>query len=583
MRRLIQHSNKNKRLRELESIISENDKEDTQEIVSEEPVQDLEDDNELEDAELSRIDDEIKSAENLGDPIVIDKEQLKNLNFSSKLTKNIALNNKSKHKSFNSNQPIVNEKPNRLSLVTQRRKPQIVEDEEDQDSADGEPVSAVEQIVSDVEIISDNVEEVPNKVPNEISSSDEVENVPGKESSDVSEEESESQSDENGEGAVEIQDTLEEVSANSIKGIEEEVDADDEIEVNDPEDDEVKAHTFTKTVLTPSRLKRTTKSPMKTPAKSPKSPLKTVTKSPSKTVTKSPLKAVTKSPTKSPRQKQTTPVEPTRKSTRHRIPPVASWKNEKVVYKTEKVNGVYVKTVTNVAQAIEEPVPRSSIIKKPTKASSSSKAVKSSKTVKPTTTTTQKKRKQQLQPSSVNKKAKKRVEIDPYEYETPVDEPGSDWQKQSSISIPVFEGPGAGTQVERVVAWAPNSYKNSTVISNDQENFRINTLFDIDSEFCGAGIIEISSGDKKAVKSNNDTYFIFHVINGSLNVSINNTTFTVTNGCTFEIPMGNYYQFINTGNDTAKLLFVQAKYVVIGESDDDDDDDSEDSEEEAEE
>ena len=38
--------------------------------------------------------------------------------------------------------------------------------------------------------------------------------------------------------------------------------------------------------------------------------------------------------------------------------------------------------------------------------------------------------------------------------------------------------------------------------------------------------------------------------------------------------MGNYYQFVNTGGAMAKMMFVQAKYIVIGENSSSDSDEN---------
>lgn len=104
------------------------------------------------------------------------------------------------------------------------------------------------------------------------------------------------------------------------------------------------------------------------------------------------------------------------------------------------------------------------------------------------------------------------------------------------------------------------------MIKNKDEYFKVGTLFDQDCEFCGGGVIELPFDARKAVKSNHDTYFIFYVICGKVEVILSRNTFVVTEGCSFEIPMGNYYQFHNVGDVTAKMMFVQSKYIVIGDN-----------------
>lgn len=145
---------------------------------------------------------------------------------------------------------------------------------------------------------------------------------------------------------------------------------------------------------------------------------------------------------------------------------------------------------------------------------------------------------------------------------------GAEWIDDGSLLAPIFEGPGSENMIERTIAWAPNRAKNVSVIQNNEEMFKIATLFDQDSEFSGGGIIEIPVGSRKAIKSNDDTYFIFYVIDGVLEVTISHNTFVAKKGCSFEVPMGNFYQFENIHNNSVKLFFVQAKYVVVEPSDD---------------
>ncbi|GAV29658.1 hypothetical protein PMKS-003159 [Pichia membranifaciens] len=353
--------------------------------------------------------------------------------------------------------------------------------------------------------------------------------------------------------------------------------------------------------------------------------------------------------------KSAQPETPIRRSTRTRVAPVASWKNEKILYKTEKVNGVIVKSVDNVLHrpdnesahaalksrqrknknASEETAGPTPTIKSKALKSSSFANDKETETVKPIEELKKKrgrkpkvpekpseakgvqkprtesskhaearnikvhdkksadskptkrtpKRKSSLPENNVTKARSrlKKQKLSTSNEENPVDNentsmelPPTGWQGtgDGSLALSIFEGPGTEKQVERTVAYAPGSYKNVTIIKSDDEYFKVGTLFDQDCEFCGGGIIELPSGARKAVKSNHDTYFIFYVISGEVEVTLSRNTFTVTEGCSFEIPMGNYYQFVNTGGAMAKMMFVQAKYIVIGENSSSDSDEN---------
>lgn len=403
--------------------------------------------------------------------------------------------------------------------------------------------------------------------------------------------------------------------------------------------------------------------------------------------TESPSKVSKMIVSSKPKPKQITKqqiMSPVRRSTRTRVPPIKSWKNEKIVYKAEKVNGIVVKTVKDVLHIPENfemvtpssqkvvskgksktrkpakeivsidisdstPVKKATKKKEGTKMQTAKKlpllkktkevakqkkgsrledAEKRDNVTKRTRSLVSPKKKTVAKGVAINSKATpklskkvlKRKKND--DGEIPEDNSavshvrskkpkfttaeksmfGGDnnmeessrngWQNTSegSLTLSIFEGPGTEKQVERTVAFAPNSYKNVTIIKSDDEYFKVGTLFDQDCEFCGGGVIELPPGAKKAIKSNHDTYFIFYVIVGEIEVTLSRNTFVVTEGCSFEIPMGNYYQFVNTGIVLAKMMFVQAKYIVIGENessdsnegsidsgnDDDDDDDGSD-------
>jgi centromere protein C len=397
------------------------------------------------------------------------------------------------------------------------------------------------------------------------------------------------------------------------------------------------------------------------------------------------------------KQEKKMPVSPIRRSTRTRVPPLATWRNEKIVYKTEKINGAIVKSVNTVLHTPEDEEetsersysqvtktsqgrskrveridlsesaksgkskvkPTVAVKTKAARPSKLAESAKPAKRVKPaevtskrplraanasskrpakvtevpikrptrtiertalkqvedlakkvsTKRTTRSERyaseptKKRQAPVTTLRKPSKRQKTQSLEgkdhaHSRNVDEelesdaevesddalnpqPKTKWQKskEKSLTLSVFEGPGTEKQVERTVAFAPDSYKNVTIIKNTDEYFKVGTLFDQDSEFCGGGVIELPSGSKKAVKSNHDTYFIFYVISGQVEVTLSRNTFVVTKGCSFEIPMGNYYQFINTGSSLAKMMFVQSKYIVIGDADSESGDSESDGEE----
>ncbi|KAG0673920.1 hypothetical protein C6P42_002490 [Pichia californica] len=464
-------------------------------------------------------------------------------------------------------------------------------------------------------------------------------------------------------------------------------DEDDDDEDDDDDDDEEDDEPI-KSIKVASPVKKAI-TPAKTPVEKPlQIPVKTRTpkiskiKVPEKKHGSSPIKlsvepekASNKVITaKQKKVKAEIPKELLRRSGRTRVAPIARWKNEKIVYKNEKINGVIVKTVKDILHTEEDYTPlhgsqnsqgkidptkkvyvdlsnsetvvnkrsRNSVKAKPTNSRSDTvqkkkpipkkitekvnekeltmktKVVKLKEPTNPkvlvqkekkvvpeppiVTKSTKRGLKRKMDtPETISKKQKAILEFNgSHDIDNVVDDididndndinndsgsddagfgdgeekndtPTTSWQRttEKSLTLSIFEGPGTEKQVERTVAYAPNSYKNVTTIKSDEEYFKVGTLFDQDCEFCGGGIIELPAASKKAVKSNHDTYFIFYVICGTVEVTLSRNAFTVTQGCSFEIPMGNYYQFLNTGGEMAKMMFVQAKYVVIGDNNSD--------------
>ena len=309
---------------------------------------------------------------------------------------------------------------------------------------------------------------------------------------------------------------------------------------------------------------------------------------------------------------QTSIQKPIRHSTRTKVKPVAWWRNERVVYKMKKEHGAYVREVENVVHRPDDLTVDNERRLKRIEARSPSRSPKRRRKSHSITHRTRVVHKASQNPENLiidldadvgaaygeNNDLNGRVystvqkgDEKEEEQESTVSRRESlennhrrkstsgsvrlnareaKWMKDKSLTIPVFDGPGSEKQIERTVAWAPNQSKNITIIRNKKEYFKIKTLFDQDVEFSGAGILELPVNSRKSVKSNEDTYFVFYVIDGKLEVSISHNVFVVTQGSSFEIPMGNFYRFENKGDKPAKLFFVQSKYVVVADPDDSD-------------
>lgn len=238
-----------------------------------------------------------------------------------------------------------------------------------------------------------------------------------------------------------------------------------------------------------------------------------------------------------------------RRSSRLRVPPLAFWKNEKVVY--DYSNNTHVPSIKDVitVEPDDEPKPK----RKPQPRKKKTPA---------TNQQSQQHDSEQLPGNNgdvqyVYPNDELKQDISTKEY------PTAKWMSDGSMNIKVFEGPGSKAKVNRTVAWAANKEVYSQVISSKKDNFKLAILFSEEQEFAASGMLEFPVDGIKHLKNTDDTYFIFYVITGILNVTISGNEFTVKSGCSFEIPMGNFYQFENKGKHPAKLFFVQSKYVVI--------------------
>lgn len=89
-----------------------------------------------------------------------------------------------------------------------------------------------------------------------------------------------------------------------------------------------------------------------------------------------------------------------------------------------------------------------------------------------------------------------------------------------------------------------------------------------DGTFLASGYIHLLPGGRKSAKSVKDNTYIFHVIEGAVNVKIHDTAYIVAQGGSFMVPRGNVYFVENICETTAKLVFVQAREVTAGEQDD---------------
>lgn len=279
---------------------------------------------------------------------------------------------------------------------------------------------------------------------------------------------------------------------------------------------------------------------------------------------------------------------PLRRSSRVKVPVLAFWRNEKAVY--EKKSGDKFPTLKRII-TVEEPehVPRtrnSSRSRQTSMKRSTSKAPKVPKIhelesiddnsideikLSGEETKQDSNSKEDGTESEVSKDKKGEIaqqgmqegEEDDEEDEEKLvangELKGSEWVKNGYLQVDTFEGHGSDVRSKRLIAWAPGTENFSSSVTSDKDNFKLAILFDKNREFIATGMMLLPPGGVKSLKSTDTTYFVFYCISGIIEVTLSGNVFLIKSGCSIEIPMGNFYQFVNKSNKEATLFFVQTR------------------------
>ena len=103
------------------------------------------------------------------------------------------------------------------------------------------------------------------------------------------------------------------------------------------------------------------------------------------------------------------------------------------------------------------------------------------------------------------------------------------------------------------------TYKQTTTTAPTDDNYLVASLFDEDKSFFAGGMLQLpSDGFKPPVTVTGSTY-MFNVMKGLIQVTLNENMFVVTKGCKVQIPEGNEYSLRNIGQGDAYLFFVQIR------------------------
>ena len=250
------------------------------------------------------------------------------------------------------------------------------------------------------------------------------------------------------------------------------------------------------------------------------------------------------------------PPDGLRRSKRTKIAPLAFWRNERIVYtradELEEKDGKLADDIHNIPlREIKE------VVHIPERGNAQSRSRRS------------------LRPRNLRAN-KSRNNRRPTPAELSGRFAGSEWIKDKYLSLDVFETPDSNSRHDRRIAWAPDSvtYTDHLIESSDPdvaENFKVATLFNEDRDFIACAMLQLPVDGFKLLRSSAGSVYIFHVVEGDVEVTLNDLTFVVTRACSFEVPRGNIYGFKNVGTEAATLFFVQSQ-PHLGEAQSDTDD-----------
>ncbi|RUS14235.1 Mif2/CENP-C like-domain-containing protein [Endogone sp. FLAS-F59071] len=116
-----------------------------------------------------------------------------------------------------------------------------------------------------------------------------------------------------------------------------------------------------------------------------------------------------------------------------------------------------------------------------------------------------------------------------------------------------------GQEIRRRIAVSAEMIK-TTAVSN--QTYMFQKVFS-EGDFMSSGVVVLPKGAEKPNKNSRGSAMVFHVIIGSVHVTIHKTHFTISTGGQFIVPRGNQYRIVNVANRESRLFFAQAREVQV--------------------
>lgn len=249
---------------------------------------------------------------------------------------------------------------------------------------------------------------------------------------------------------------------------------------------------------------------------------------------------------------------PLRRSTRIKVPTLDYWRNEKIVYKRRSARPELdiskIITYDNECSDDDDNNNKEKKRKKKDKITIVNESYNKRIFPFPMEKSLQRRKQTKLNPSrSNNNKSWDKV----HNYE----KKDTEW-----VSRGVFEGSikkkssikGKLKFKKEILAVAPNFIDNERIYRQNDNNYKINILFDSQRNLFANGFMTIPVDGQKSQSTIDNIYIIFHVLQGCVEVTISkDNRFVCMEGSTFQIPSYNSYSLVNKGDIEVKLYFVQ--------------------------
>ncbi|ORY78660.1 Mif2/CENP-C like-domain-containing protein [Protomyces lactucae-debilis] len=220
-----------------------------------------------------------------------------------------------------------------------------------------------------------------------------------------------------------------------------------------------------------------------------------------------------------------------RRSTRVKVPPLAFWRGEKMVFgrgqRRKSVGGTLGLSLPEVKEIIHVDLVEGAQQVRRSRASSKGRA---------------------------NGKKKRRA--NQVKDESSASEPEDEDEEEEHIIVEAnvrsFEQPDA--LVKKVLAIPQAMYDPRPVVG--QGIFFQKTLSE--EPHFAAGVLDIPVGEGKPVKPSKQNTMFFFIYQGYVQVKIHDVIFKLRKGGQFTVPRGNFYEIVNVGTKDARLFFSQS-------------------------